>query len=194
MIFYDMISHYSAIQIFKRKPNFEVKIWFLRYQKFNFCTICIHKLHKLHVTSRLVQQEAPTKQMTVFQVTPHRCRIHRPSDQVEKCWEHYGCDGPAQVGDEVTKEVGWHGFHQRNIFGKENCILHGFLWCFLSISSSRISACAIAFPILCTRSWRRVFRGTSPQVRRFSKKITHSLEALSFITSILQPRRRTWLS
>lgn len=169
MTWYLTILRYRYL---KEKPNFEVKIWFLRYQKINFCTICIHKLHKLHVTSRLVQQETPTKQMTVFQVTPHRCRIHRPSDQVEKCWEHYGCDGPAQVGDEVTKEVGWHGFHQRNI-GKENCILHGFLWCFLSISSSRIFACAIAFPILCTRSWLTCVPRYKPSGPTFFQKKTH---------------------
>lgn len=135
-----------------------------------------------NVTSRLVQQETPTNQMTVFQVTPHQCRIHRPSDQVEKCWEHYGCDGPAQV------EVGWHGFHQRNMWkGKLLSSWLSLMFPLHFFIQFLFSACAIAFPILCTRSWRRVFRGTSPQVRRFSKKLTHSLETLSFITSSLQP-------
>ena len=140
----------------KENPNFEVKIWFFRYQKFNFCTIC----------------KTPTNQMTVFQVTPHQCRIHRPSDQVEKCWEHYGCDGPAQVGDEVTKEVGFSLDSTNETCGKENCFLNGFLWCFLSISSSSFFFPPVRLPSPSSAhvpGWR-VFRGTSPQVPRFSKK------------------------
>ena len=159
MTWYLTILQYRYL---KENPNFEVKIWFFRYQKFNFCTICIHKLH---VTSRLVQQETRTNQMTVFQVTPHQCRIHRPSDQVEKCWEHYGCDGPAQV------EVGWHGFHQRNMWkGKLHSSwlslmfpLHFFIQFFFS-------ACAIAFPILCTRSWLACVPRYKPSGPTFFKK------------------------
>lgn len=179
MTWYLTILRYRYL---KEKPNFEVKIWFLRYQKINFCTICIHKLHKLHVTSRLVQQETPTKQMTVFQVTPHRCRIHRPSDQVENA---------GSITDAMALprlEMKW--LRKLDDMVSTNETLErkiAFFMAFSDVSSPflhpEFSPVRLPSPSSAHVPGWRVFRGTSPQVRRFSKK-KHTFPWNAFIHHI----------